>query len=80
MSGGYHKDYEGRMEIGYSLPGIFHESEKISWFINLSCYLLCDGRGEDFVGATFEDCLDQFEKFVSGCEKGQAEVRERGII
>jgi len=80
MSGGYHKDYEGWLEIGYSLPGIFHEKEKTPWHIHLSCYLLCEGRGEDFLGATIEECLDNFEKFIEGCEKGQAEVRERGIV
>ena len=80
MSEGHHKSYEGELEIGYRFPGVFGDDILLPCCIHLSCYLLCDSREEEFFGATFKDCLDKLEKFIEGCEKGQAEIRERGII
>ena len=71
---------EGETVISYRFPGISKPVLKFVWSIQISSCLLCEGSGEDFYGATFEECLDQFEKFIEGCEKGQAEIRERGIV
>ena len=79
LSEGYHKSYEGVLEIGLSFPGYFDDDKPPTWNIHLSCYLLCEGRGDDFTGKTFSLCLDQLEKFVEGCEKGHKEIRENGI-
>ena len=78
LSGGYHKSYEGALEIGLSFLGYFDDEKPPTWNIHLSCYLLCTGRGEDFAGKTFNLCLDRLEEFIVGCEEGHKKIRENG--
>ena len=66
-SEGHHKSYEGRLDITMSLPNIWEDEDdsKPEWCIHLACYLLgTHGRGEDWYGNTFTDCLDKFEKWL----------------
>lgn len=63
---GYHKSYEGAMEIVMEFPNIFEAeegsiNEPCFYCIKLHCYLLVDGRHEDYDGETFKDCLDALE-------------------
>lgn len=65
---GYHKSYEGAIDVIYFYPNIFESTgnpEKAdSVKIELHCYLLCSNRHEEFTGGTFSDCLDKFEAWI----------------
>lgn len=65
---GYHKSYEGALDITISLPGIFDSEDDVAFKIEISCYLLCYGRGETFRGESMEECLDQFEVWIEDKE------------
>lgn len=64
---GYHKSYEGAMDITFSFPNIF-EAESIQGIdfveINLHCYLLINGRHECWKGRTFGEALDKAEAWL----------------
>lgn len=64
---GIHKSYEGALDITIPLPGIF-EDYNLPAKIELSCYLLCNGRGEVFIGETLDECVDRFEEWIEGKE------------
>lgn len=67
---GYHKSYEGALDVMLSFPNIYEsdgnpECEWLCW-IELGCYLLIeDGRHKKFHGETFDECLDQFEEWLT---------------
>ena len=68
VDNGYHKSYEGAIDINFSFPNIFESSgnpepaELVR--IELHCYLLCSGRHEEFTGHSFEEALDKFERWI----------------
>lgn len=69
---GYHKSYEGALDICFSFPCIFEskgnpEPEE-SVRIELHCYLLCEGWHKEFVGRSFDECLDKFEAWLNRVE------------
>lgn len=64
---GYHKSYEGAMEITVRFDNIYEaergaDSPPYDFLLSVHCYLLINGRHEDFKGDTFTECLDRFEK------------------
>ena len=70
---GYHKSYEGALDIVLSFPDYF-TSEGTPEIpevcrIELHCYLLCDGRHQEFVDHTFDGCLDRLEVQIKAWER-----------
>ena len=65
---GYHKSYEGALDVCLSFPPVFESNgnpeppELVK--IELHCYLLCSGRHDEFVGKSFEECMDKFEGWI----------------
>lgn len=83
---GYHKSYEGAMEITVRFDNIYAaehgaDSPPFDFLLSVHCYLLIDGRHKDFEGETFAECLDQFEYALVDWEKEWedelSEYRER---
>ena len=72
---GYHKSYEGALDIVYSFSNIFESNENIeppeSVKIELHCYLLCNGRHEEFKGKTLDECMDKFEAWICVFEQNK---------
>lgn len=75
---GYHKSYEGAMDVTMSFPSIFESDgaeespEVVS--IHLHCYLLCDGRHKEFAAPSFSECLDRFEEWLTNVEAAEYEA------
>ena len=64
---GYHKSYEGAVDLTISFPDVFESEYNAKlppeyYTLTVHCYLLINGRHEDFEGDTFTECLDRFEK------------------
>ena len=69
---GYHKSYEGAMDVTFSFPDIFEnkpidEIELVT--IELHCYLLCNGRHEQWKGKTFKEALDNASRGIENLVK-----------
>lgn len=70
---GLHKSYEGALEITVSFPNFFESSgnpepaEAVR--IELYCYLLCNGRHDEFDGSSFEEAMDKFEAWLDEKER-----------
>lgn len=63
------KSYEGAIEVGCEYPNFFEDDEyeigdalPAAYYIRLHCYVLGPSRHYDFVGKTFRQALDEFEK------------------
>ena len=59
---GHHKSYEGAMDVTFSYGDYFTSSDEKDLdgvIIKLHCYLLIDGRHEEWWGKTFEEALDK---------------------
>ena len=66
ISGGYHKSYEGRLDLTLELPNIWEDGNtKPYWNLHLACYLLCSGRSDDWSGPNITNVLDQFESWLN---------------
>lgn len=69
---GYHKSYEGALDIVFSFPDVFTSNgnpEPPEYCrIKLYCYLLCNGRHEEFDGPTFDRCMDKLERWIDAKE------------
>lgn len=64
---GYHKSYEGAMDVRFHYPNIFEDEpvEKVDFVeIEVHCYLLINGRHITFEGKTFDDALDKAEAWL----------------
>ena len=62
---GYHKSYEGAMDLTFGFPNIFEterSKENAPDFVRLTvhCYLVIDGRHKEYTGDTLGECLDRF--------------------
>lgn len=62
---GYHKSYEGAMDVTFCFDNYFNadndERAIVAVKIELHCYLLINGRHEEWWGDTFEEALDKAE-------------------
>lgn len=59
---GYHKSYEGAMDVTFCFDNYFGSEDEYSLecvCIKLHCYLLINGRHEEWCGKTFEEALDK---------------------
>ena len=59
---GHHKSYEGAMDVTFSYGDYFtsmDEEDLDCVKIELHCYLLINGRHEEWWGKTFEEALDK---------------------
>ena len=68
---GYHKSYEGAMDVTISFPSIYEADNERSFnyvSIALHCYLLINGRHEEWVGHTFTEALDKIESWIKATE------------
>ena len=68
---GYHKSYEGAIDIRISFANIFEADtvEDVDFVeIELHCYLLINGRHIAFDGRTFKEALDKFEVWLKHTE------------
>ena len=65
-SGTFHKSYEGRMEVSFWYPSVFHETsgEKPSVRITLWCYLICPGREYEWEADSFAEVLLKAERDI----------------
>ncbi|MBQ6599968.1 MAG: hypothetical protein IJH79_20675 [Lentisphaeria bacterium] len=71
---GYHKSYEGALEVTVRFNNIYEAeqgaaSPPYDFLLAVHCYLLIDGRHEEFEGDTFTECLNKFEKAMVRWEK-----------
>lgn len=65
---GYHKSYEGAMDVTFSFDNYFQaDNVTDTWRvkIELHCYLLVDGRHADWTGRTFTEALDEAEEGIN---------------
>ena len=66
------KSYEGCLEVTAEYPNYFEDEEATGlpcyYQITLHCYVIGNARHYDFHGDTFDNCLDQLERFLDGCE------------
>lgn len=64
---GYHKSYEGAMDVKFCFDNYFEADDVYSIAcveIELHCYLLINGRHEVWYGNTFEEALDKAERDI----------------
>ena len=71
---GYHKSYEGAIDLTIGFPDIFESEYNAElppeyYTLTVHCYLLINGRHQDFDGQTFDECLDKFESGLAHWEK-----------
>lgn len=71
---GYHKSYEGAVDLTISFPNVFESEYNAKllpeyYTLTVHCYLLINGRHENFEGDTFTECLNKFEKDLVRWEK-----------
>lgn len=65
---GHHKSYEGAMEVEFSFGDYFTSEDERTLDcvgIKFHCYLLIDGRHEEWWGKTFEEALDKAEAGIN---------------
>ena len=66
---GYHKSYEGAMDVTFCFDNYFNadndEHAIAGVKIELHCYLLINGRHEEWWGDTFEEALDKAEAGIN---------------
>ena len=71
---GYHKSYEGAMDVTFGFANYF-EADDIKDIdgvkIELHCYLLINGRHAEWYGDTFADALDKAERGVDAILREQ---------
>lgn len=77
---GYHKSYEGALELNICFPNIYEadykpRSDPECYILTLHCYLLVNGRHETYRGSTLTRCLDKLEKDLN---RWTAEWKEEG--
>lgn len=68
----YCKSYEGAIDIEISYPNYFEEEKPVIFIITLHCYILVNGRHQNFYGNTFREALDRFEEWIKEKEEGYA--------
>lgn len=73
---GYHKSYEGAMDVTFCFDNYF-EAEDVTDVelvkIELHCYLLVNGRHAEWYGKTFAEALDKAEKDIDRIIDGYLE-------
>ena len=65
---GHHKSYEGAMDVTFCFDNYFnadntYDTELVK--IELHCYLLINGRHEEWEGRTFSEALDKAEEGIN---------------
>lgn len=64
---GHHKSYEGAMDVTFCFNNYFNADDVKDLAlvkIELHCYLLIDGRHEEWYGNTFAEALDKAERGI----------------
>lgn len=64
---GYHKSYEGAMDVTFCFDNYFNADDVKDLAcvkIELHCYLLINGRHEEWWGNTFAEALDKAERGI----------------
>ena len=75
---GYHKSYEGAIDVTLCFPSIYTRDEEPDCRITLHSYLLIAGRHMDFYSQSFGGALRQLEKWVKEKEERYGiETRKR---
>lgn len=71
------KSYEGLIEIVQTYPSYFHSPDKLpepeSVIIRLHCYVLGDFRHYVFMGKTYGQAIDDFERWLTEQEETEEE-------
>ena len=69
---GYHKSYEGAMDVRYSYSNIYESEENVECLdfveIELHCYLLVNGRHITWGGRTFDRAMEKAESWLKDTE------------
>ena len=73
---GFHKSYEGAMDVTFCFDNYFEANDvtDVSFVkIELHCYLMVNGRHEAWTGSTFADALDKAEKAIDELIRSETE-------